>query len=433
MRIPKFIQQNLLLKMTSLNAGVISIRLLVSLFIQRLLAQWVGEVGIAQIGSLRNLIQMLTSITSLGTFNGVIKYLAEYKEDKAQLQKLFSTTWVFVILGSIGSAIILYFGADFLSERLFYDNRLAYVIKFVAVMVPFIAVQRVFHGVVNGLSAYKNFAKIDLIAYLMTAVLMIFCLLQYNIDGALIAIALTPIIQIAVLLFIFLKVLREYVQFSKLRLKAPMAKSLLAFSAMSLFSTVLLNYVEIDVRSMIETKITQNDAGIWTAMTNISKNYMVFSTALFTLYVIPKFAAIKSSQGFKKELVSIYKTLLPLFGVGMILVYIFREFVVSLIYPGFEGLTELFKWQLLGDFIRLASLVIVHQFIAKKMVRTFIFSEAFSLAAFYILAYTLTDVYGLEGVVIAHLIRYIAVFLLVLFLVIRYYKRKQVDEEAARR
>ena len=194
--------------MTSLNAGVISIRLFVSLFIQRLLAQWVGEVGIAQIGSLRNLIQMLTSITSLGTFNGVIKYLAEYKEDKAQLQKLFSTTWVFVILGSIGSALVLFLSADFLSERLFYDTTFAYVIKFVAVMVPFIAVQRVFHGVVNGLSAYKNFAKIDLIAYLMTAVLMIFCLLQFNVDGALIAIALTPIIQIAVLLFIFLKVLK---------------------------------------------------------------------------------------------------------------------------------------------------------------------------------------------------------------------------------
>mgnify|MGYP001274641172 CR=1 FL=1 len=418
--------------MTSLNAGVISIRLFVSLFIQRLLAQWVGEVGIAQIGSLRNLIQMLTSITSLGTFNGVIKYLAEYKEDKAQLQKLFSTTWVFVILGSIGSALVLFLSADFLSERLFYDTTFAYVIKFVAVMVPFIAVQRVFHGVVNGLSAYKNFAKIDLIAYLMTAVLMIFCLLQFNVDGALIAIALTPIIQIAVLLFIFLKVLREYVQFSKLRLKAPMARSLLAFSAMSLFSTVLLNYVEIDVRSMIEKKITKNDAGIWTAMTNISKNYMVFSTALFTLYVIPKFSAIKSSRGFKKELVSIYKTLLPLFGVGMILVYIFREFVVSIIYPGFEGLSELFKWQLLGDFIRLASLVIVHQFIAKKMVRTFIFSEAFSLAAFYILAYWLTDIYGLEGVVLAHFIRYVAVFLLVLFLVIRYYKRKQIDEGAER-
>ncbi len=418
--------------MTSLNAGVISIRLFVSLFIQRLLAQWVGEVGIAQIGSLRNLIQMLTSITSLGTFNGVIKYLAEYKEDKAQLQKLFSTTWVFVILGSIGSALVLFLSADFLSERLFYDTTFAYVIKFVAVMVPFIAVQRVFHGVVNGLSAYKNFAKIDLIAYLMTAVLMIFCLLQFNIDGALIAIALTPIIQIAVLLFIFLKVLREYVQFSNLRLKAPMARSLLAFSAMSLFSTVLLNYVEIDVRSMIEKKITKNDAGIWTAMTNISKNYMVFSTALFTLYVIPKFSAIKSSRGFKKELVSIYKTLLPLFGVGMILVYIFREFVVSIIYPGFEGLSELFKWQLLGDFIRLASLVIVHQFIAKKMVRTFIFSEAFSLSAFYILAYWLTDIYGLEGVVLAHFIRYIAVFLLVLFLVIRYYKRKQIDEGAER-
>jgi len=48
--------------MTSLNAIVIGIRLIISLFIQRLLHELVGEAGIAKIGSLRNLLQMLTSL-----------------------------------------------------------------------------------------------------------------------------------------------------------------------------------------------------------------------------------------------------------------------------------------------------------------------------------------------------------------------------------
>ena len=61
------IKRNLLLKMTSLNAVVIIIRLVVSLFIQRLLAVTLGEAGIAKIGQLRNLMQILTSTASLGT------------------------------------------------------------------------------------------------------------------------------------------------------------------------------------------------------------------------------------------------------------------------------------------------------------------------------------------------------------------------------
>ncbi len=94
--------------MTSLNAVVISIRLFVSLFIQRLLAEMVGEVGIAKIGQLRNLMQLLTSITSGGIFNGIVKYVSEHKEDKKQLQKLFSTAFVFSVIGIVLSSLTLF-------------------------------------------------------------------------------------------------------------------------------------------------------------------------------------------------------------------------------------------------------------------------------------------------------------------------------------
>ena len=65
MKIPKVLRENLLLKMTSLNAVVISIRLVISLFIQRFLAELVGEEGISKIGQLRNFSVLLTSTTTV--------------------------------------------------------------------------------------------------------------------------------------------------------------------------------------------------------------------------------------------------------------------------------------------------------------------------------------------------------------------------------
>jgi PST family polysaccharide transporter len=272
---------------------------------------------------------------------------------------------------------------------------------------------------------YKKFAKIDLFGYLASSVLLVFFLFRFNIDGALIAIAITPAIQLLVLLFIFTKTLKEYIQFSKLRFDTTFVKGLLAFSLMSFFSTVLLNYVEIDIRTMIVNDIAETDAGIWTAMTFISKKYMVFSGSIFTLYVLPKFAQIKTESEFKKELLRIYKTLLPLFGVGMLVVYFLRDYVILFIYPDFSGMAPLFKWQLLGDFLRLASLVLLHQFLAKKLVRSFIFSEMVSLCSFYFLAHYLVNIYGVEGVVIAHFLRYIIYFIVVLYLVFRYFKKQK--------
>jgi PST family polysaccharide transporter len=409
--------------MTSLNAVVISIRLVIGLFIQRLMAELLGEVGYARTGQLRSLLQMLTSITSLGIFNGVVKYVSEYKEDKEQLQKLFSTSFVFIFIGSIFSWVVLFFWSDSLSNYLFTTTEFGYIIKLMSFVAPVIGIQRIFNGVVNGLSQYKKFAKIELAAYLVSAIVMVALLYTHNIDGALIAIAITPIIQALVLMFIFIKVLKEYVQFSRISFKIPMSKELLAFSIMSFVSTILLGYVEIDIRNMITKRITEADSGIWTAMTTLSQNYMVFSGAIFTLYVIPKFATIYTRNDFRKEVFSIYKTLLPLFALGMITIFLLRHLIINIIFPGFDEMATLFKWQLMGDFIRLASLVLAHQFLAKKMVRNFIFSEILSIALFYILAHYFTTLYGLEGVVFAHFIRYIIYFMVVLFLVWRYFNK----------
>ncbi len=410
--------------MTSLNAVVISIRLLVSIFIQRLLAELVGEAGISKIGQLRNLSELLSSFSSFGVFTGVVKYVSEYKEDKEQLKKIFSTVFVLSIFGVITTSLVLFFGANAISEYLFVSAEYSYLIKLIAVVVPFISLNRIFNGVVNGLSMYKKFAKIELFSYLFSAALLVGFLLKYNIDGALVAIAITPFIQLLVLLFIFFKVLNEYIQFSKLKLKVPMLNAFLAFSLMSFFSTVLLNFVSIEIRSMIINRITEVDAGIWTAMTFISKNYMVFSSSLFTLYVLPKFAGIYHKKEFTKEVYSIYKTLLPIFGVGMIVVYFAREFIIQLIYPGFDAMAPLFKWQLLGDFVRLATIVIGYQFLAKKMVRSFIFSEIVSLVLFYVFASYLSNIYGIEGVVMAHFFIYVICFFLIFYLVIRYFKKQ---------
>jgi O-antigen/teichoic acid export membrane protein len=85
---PKFITNNLILKITSLNSLVVGSRLIISLVVQNLLAQYTGQAGIAKVGQLRNLSSILMSLTSFGTFNGVVKYVSDYKSDKKNLLKL---------------------------------------------------------------------------------------------------------------------------------------------------------------------------------------------------------------------------------------------------------------------------------------------------------------------------------------------------------
>lgn len=421
------IKRNLLLKMTSLNAVVIIIRLVISLFVQRLLAVTLGEAGIAKIGQLRNLVQILTSTASLGTFNGVVKYVSEYENDNKQLAKLFSTAFIFGAIGSMLSAVILFFNAEYISIRLFGSTTYTDLIKCLAILPPVIGLNRILYGLINGLSDYKKHAKIELVGYVLSTILLLIFLYYFNLKGVLFSIILTPIISFLVILSLFFDKLKTHIKRRDLTIDLSYAKPLLAFTLMSFISTVLLNYIELDIRTTITDRINIEEAGYWTAMNFISKNYMVFSSSIFTLYVIPKFAKINTGSAFKKEVLYIYKTLLPLFGIGMIAVYVFRNLIISIIYPNFEGLDELFKWQLLGDFVRLATLVISYQFLAKKMVWSFVITELISLGLFYGLSKYYVNLYGAEGVVMAHFYRFIIYFFVVIFAVWVYYrKRKQI-------
>lgn len=428
MRLPKFIKDNIVLKITSLNAVVISIRLIVSVFVQRILAVMVGESGIANIGQVRNLMVMLTSTSTLGIFNGVIKYVAEYKENKTGLSKFFSTISVFLTIGSLISATVLFFGSSYLSNYLFKSDDFINVIKLLAVIIPFIAVNRAANGIVNGLSDYKRYAIIDLIGYLLATAALLIGLYTSNLEGVIVAIALAPIIQLIVLIVVFGKTLKNYLNLKEISFSWNVGhrNALLAFTLMSFVSSFLLSYIEINIRTTITDEININEAGYWTAITFISKNYMVFATGLFTLYVIPKFANIETKIAFKNEVLNIYKTILPIFGVGMLLVYLLRDLIIEIIYPNFTGMEPLFKWQLLGDFVRLCALVLAHQFLAKRLVKSFIITEVVSLGLFFVLSKIFINYFDTEGVVIAHLVRYIIYFVIVFFFVFSSYNQKRV-------
>ncbi|OZV69020.1 O-antigen translocase [Winogradskyella aurantia] len=424
MKLPKFLQGNLVLKITSLNAVVITIRLVVSVFIQRLLALTVGEAGIANIGQVRNLLGMVTSTSTLGTFSGIVKYVAEYRNNLKELSKLFSTALVFLVFGSLVSSLVLYFGSNYFSDYFFGSINYKYVFKLLAIIVPFIALNRAINAVVNGLSEYRKYAIIELIGYLLAAVALIIGLYTADLKGVLIAISIAPIIQLIVLLVVFGKRLSEFVKLKNLGFGLLYKNKLLAFTLMSFVSTFLLNYIELDIRTLVTDKLNINEAGYWTAINFISKNYMVFASGLFTLYVLPKFAKIDNGKDFKNEVFHIYKTILPIFGVGMLLVFGLRNYIIQFVYPEFLGMEPLFKWQLLGDFVRLCSLVLTHQFLAKRLVKSFIFTEIISLVLFFLLTNLFIQYYGTEGVVIAHFVRYV-IYLLIVFFVVRYYFSSQ--------
>jgi len=86
-------------------------------------------------------------------------------------------------------------------------------------------------------------------------------------------------------------------------------------------------------------------------------------------------------KDFRAEVFSFYKTIMPIFGLILVVIYFLRSFIVQVLFTKeFLPVADLFFWQLLGDFVKVLSIVIAYQFLAKSLS---IFSKKNVLALYY--------------------------------------------------
>ena len=74
-RLIKYINNNVLVKVASLNSASVIIRIIAGFLTSKFIALFVGAEGLALIGNLRDFVKSVQSISILGLYNGVVKYL----------------------------------------------------------------------------------------------------------------------------------------------------------------------------------------------------------------------------------------------------------------------------------------------------------------------------------------------------------------------
>ncbi len=417
MNIPSLIKNSLLLKVTSANTLLVFVRMGFSLISQKALAILIGAEGIALVGNLKNLVKFFEQFSILGTTDGLIKYVSEYKDDKKQLKKLFSTAFVFATIATIVSFVILFFFSDSLCELVFGINKeYTFVFKILSFIIPFMGINAILYSLLNGLSAYKLYTKLTLSTIIVSTFLIVFFTYKFEVKGSLLAISMIPVIHFFNFILFFRKSYKPYINLKRVSFNLDFKNQLLSYSFMTIIVVLFVNITDIAIRNLIENKVDISNAGYWTAMTSISKTYMQFSAAIFPLYILPRYAKIANTFDFRKEVKKIYKTLLPLIIVGMLTVFFLRDLIIKLLYTSdFLVMESFFKWQLLGDLVKFIALIISYQFLAKKQITYFLITELISVLLFYSFSVYFLNIYGTEGVVMAHFIRYVVYFFIVLF------------------
>jgi O-antigen/teichoic acid export membrane protein len=400
--IKKIIQTNLF-KITSLNSVSVLIRIGIGFVTSKLLAIFVGPSGMALVGNLRNFSTSLESISTLGFQNGIVKYVAESKDDKQQFQRTVSTVFFSLVVVAVILSVILYFFAAFWNQQIF-GNHFQYeiVIKAMALALPWFAIAVFLLSVINGLGKFTSVIWINIVGNSVGLLVSISMIVQYKTLGALLSIVISP----ALLFFVTYYFIAKEFNFSKTirynYFDFQVIKNLSSYSLMALVSSVFGPLVYLAIRKNAIFVVGIEQAGFWETMTRISTYYMLFISTIMTVYFLPKLAIAKDNLETKKVFWSFYKNILPLFSIGLLLIYFSRNSLINLLFTKeFLPVASLFFWQLFGDVLKVASMILGYQFYAKKLTLAFIVSELASLGVLYFASHYLITIFGIQGVLMA--------------------------------
>lgn len=413
-----YINSNVLYKVASLNSAAVITRILSGFLTSKAIAYFIGAEGMALVGNLRDFLRFAQSFSILGLYNGVVKYIAEFKDNSKELSKTISTVFYLGFISSFIISLLCYFYAQEINDYLFPGyNDYAFVIRILAVAMPFYALNMFSFSILNGFSKYRILLVINIIGQLLGTFVTVFLIWLNKLDGALVAVVIAEslIFLITVVGIANQRSLVGLIQVKNVRLAS--IKKLSTYSIMALFSAIVLPLVSIEIRSYIIDNVNQQAAGFWELMTRISKYYLMFVSSLLTLYILPRLSEIDNVKEFRKEVFGFYKTIIPVFGLGLLAIYFLRPFIIIIFSTSeFQPVEDLFLWQLLGDFIKVLSIVIAYQFLAKNMFWHYIITEAFSVTLMYFTSIYFIDIYGVKGATIAHFVTYLAYYIVILLI-----------------
>lgn len=404
-----------IVKVFSLNAIAAIIRMLTGFVSVKVVAVLIGPAGIALLGQLNNFAAIFLTISTGGINNGITKYIAENKNEHDTMAIYLRTAlWITAIL-SITSGLVLIIGASYFSKIILEDVQYTSIIVVFGCTIILFSFNGLFLSILNGFKEFKKYATINtvssLVGLLFSCVLAVF----FGIYGALLAAVTSQSVVFVITLILVLKCpwFRKNYFFGKFDKSA--SKRLGNYSIMALVSAATIPVSQLIVRGFISEHVSLSDAGLWEGMNRISAMYLMVVTTSLGVYYLPRLAEINNKNELKNEIISTYKIILPSLFAASVLIFLFRNLIIQLLFNDkFQGMENLFPFQLAGDFFRISSLILSYQMIAKSMTRTYVISEIFFSLLFVVLATGFIRIYGPVGATLGYAINYLFYYLTVL-------------------
>lgn len=404
----------------SFYSGISTVlKILTSFVSAKIIAVYLGPAGLGMLGQLTSFITIFLTLSTGAITNGVIKFVAEYKDDEPKQNRIIKASLQITLLCSLLCGLIISIGAKFWSNQLFSKTSYSFVFVIFGITIIFYALFSLAVAILNGLQQYKLFNLINVLASIIGLIFSVTMVVLYGIKGALIsAVTYQSIVFIILLLFI-----KQSGWFNWQKIKSSIIErgdlvGLSKFSLMAIVSTAAVPMVQIIIRNYLASNTNSETVGFYEGVNRLSLIYLSLITTTFSVYYLPKLSAANNNSELKELLIKGFKFILPLTFVMLFVTYLLRNLVIKIVFAeSFVPMEAYFLPQLVGDFFKIASWLLAMQMVAKAQLKVFIFSEIFFGVTLCVYSVLMIDTLSGIGAIYGYMINYILyfVFNLILF------------------
>ncbi|MBI1674391.1 O-antigen translocase [Shewanella sp. DW31] len=411
-----------LAKTSLLSLIVTSIKLLSNLIVNKAIAILIGPVGLVYIGNLQNALLLITTLAQGGINIGVTKYTAEFSCGAEQQRiNLLSTSFKITFFLTILISLCLLFFSSELSILVFMKVEYSYIFVTLSIFLILSSLNQLFISVINGLKEVKLFMLISAAQSFYTLLSTLFFLYLWGIEGVLINLVTSQSVIFIFVAIYFVKynsINFSFEQIFRYNFDKIIASKLFKFSLMTLVTAILAPSSLFIIRNYLSTNLTLNDAGIWQGLISISNMYLLVVTTALTSYYLPKLSSTSDGVDLKVEFFAAFKFFIPLVSLIAVVVYFLKDLLVFILFSeDFAPMLPLFKWQLIGDVIKISSWLCSFIILAKAKVKIYVITEIFLYTLYTLTSVIMVSFFGLIGTVYAFALVYSIYFVCMLLIV----------------
>lgn len=380
----------------------------------KVVAVLVGTGGVGVIAYLINLVQLSSSITTLGIASGMVKLTSEKvsQGEQEEIERLkvtaLSTTFWFSILVTLA----LIAGARNISIWLTGNAEYAFYVRLISLSIPCLTLNQSLTAVLNGYKAIREISLIMVWGALIGLLLVAPLVWKYRVTGVVLHFVLQSVALLIIAALFFHRKLKGpgLPRFLTFRgFDRRLVKPLAAFGVAAFLLNVFHNLAFLVVRKLIQHSYGATGVGLYQVPYGLTLQYLnIVLTALMT-YSLPTMSSLRDDSSLRIELNQTLKAsmlaIVPIIGGLLVL----KRVLVLLLYSrAFLPSVNLLEIQLIGDFFKVIAYVFGVAALARARLTAWLMFDLLWDAVFIGLSYTLLGRVGLVGVAIAFVGGYVS-------------------------